>query len=94
MKKVFLTFDYELFFGKDSGSLDNSLLKPTDLLLDSLKENQALATFYVDTMYIERLNSLGKLKDDYKKVKRQIQRMLRDGHRVELHLHPHWNDAI
>jgi hypothetical protein len=93
MKNIFLTFDYELFLGEDSGSLENSILKPTDLLLDTLKECTAPATFYIDTIYIEKLLEHNLL-DEYKLVKLQIQRMIKEGHRVELHLHPHWYDAI
>ncbi len=93
MKNLFLTFDYELFFGEDSGSLENSILKPTNLLLDTLKECNAPATFYIDTIYIEKLLEYNLL-DEYELVKLQIQRMINEGHRVELHLHPHWYDAI
>lgn len=93
MKTIFLTFDYELFFGEDSGSLEKSILKPTNLLLDTLKECKAPATFYIDTIYIEKLLEYNLL-DEYELVKLQIQRMIKEGHRVELHLHPHWYDAI
>jgi hypothetical protein len=93
MKNIYLTFDYELFFGEDSGSLENSILKPTNLLLDTLKECNAPATFYIDTIYIEKLLEYNLL-DKYELVKLQIQRMIKEGHRVELHLHPHWYDAI
>ncbi|MGB2551770.1 GNAT family N-acetyltransferase [Campylobacter sp. MOP51] len=93
LKTIFLTFDYELFFGQDSGTLDNSILKPTNDLLEVLRECGIVATFYVDAIYIERLLDYNLL-DDYRKVKNQIQQMICQGHRVELHLHPHWYDAV
>lgn len=93
MKNIYLTFDYELFFGEDSGSLENSILKPTNLLFDTLKECNAPATFYIDTIYIEKLLEYNLL-DEYELIKLQIQRMIKEGHRAELHLHPHWYDAI
>lgn len=93
MKNIFLTFDYELFFGEDSGSLENSILKPTDLLLDTLNKCNLQATFYIDTIYIEKLLEHNLL-DAYEKVKKQIQKIVLEGHRAELHLHPHWYDAI
>lgn len=92
IKNIYLTFDYEIFFGKNSGSLVESLIKPTDLLLDTLYKNQISATFFIDTIYIEMLLKYNFL-DDYILIKKQIQRMIMEGHRVELHLHPHWYDA-
>lgn len=92
IKNIYLTFDYEIFFGKNSGTLMKSLIKPTDLLLDTLHKNQITATFFIDVIYIEMLLKY-KLFDDYAAIKRQIQRMVMEGHRVELHLHPHWYDA-
>ncbi|QKF61462.1 GNAT family N-acetyltransferase [Campylobacter curvus] len=92
-KTILLTFDYELFFGDDSGTLENSILKPTSILLDSLNKSGIKATFYIDTIYIERILDLN-LKLEYNLIKKQIQDMVRTGHRVELHIHPHWYDAI
>lgn len=92
IKKIYLTFDYELFFGKSSGSLEKCVLNPTNELLNELKKHRILATFFIDAIYIEKLLEY-KLFDDYIAIKKQIQQMVMQGHRVELHLHTHWYDA-
>ena len=54
-KKILLTFDYELFLGAKSGSVDNCLIVPTDMLLDVMERHQTKAIFFVDTTYIMRM---------------------------------------
>ena len=31
--------------------------------------------------------------DQYAQVKNNIQELIKDGHDIEMHLHPHWIDA-
>lgn len=93
---IFVTLDYELFFGK-SGSVEHCLIKPTDSLLESADEFNIKLNFFVDAGYLVKLQELKKeapqLQKDYQKVKEQIQRLVKNGHRVELHIHPHWEDS-
>ena len=91
-KKIILTFDYELFFGKECGTLDNCILKPTDKIIEVCKKNHIRTTFFVDVLYYQKLLEFG-LMDQAMAIKKQLQRLIKNSHRIELHLHPHWLDA-
>lgn len=97
-KNILLTFDYELFLGKKSGTVENCLLKPTNQLLEILEKRKAKAIFFIDTTYLQRLISISKTnkeaKNDFEKITKQLVRMAREGHYLYHHLHPHWLDAI
>jgi hypothetical protein len=91
MKKLILTFDYELFLNK-SGSIENCLLNPVKKLRKTLIDNNINAVFFIDVLYLWRLKKDG-LSASFKVVKENIQSLILDGHDIELHLHPHWIDA-
>jgi hypothetical protein len=86
------TYDYELFF-KDSGTVENCLIKPTNLILDFFKKNNQYGTFFIDALFLEKLQSIQEQKSEYEKIINQIHRMISEGSRIELHLHTHWLDA-
>lgn len=96
-KRILLTFDYELFLGAKSGSVDNCLIVPTDMLLDVMERHQTKAIFFVDTTYIMRMselaNSNSNVKCDLEKIKQQLIRIVKSGHKIYHHIHPHWVDA-
>ncbi len=95
-KNLLLTYDYELFLGNRSGSVDECLLKPTYQTLDILKKYNAKAIFFVDTTYLLQLKTyfhIKECKDDFEKVIHQLQQIIKTGHYVFPHLHPHWLDA-
>lgn len=98
MKNILLTFDYELFLGDRSGSVENCLIKPTDLILDVLTRNNAKAIFFIDTTYLFRLNELAEkyteCKQDLEKIISQLSNLVHNGHYIFHHLHPHWLDAV
>jgi hypothetical protein len=91
---VFLTFDYELFFGSASGTVQKCLIEPTNRLLDLSRKYHVPMTFFVDIGYIialeRQLNDFSILKMDYDLVIDQIQEMIVAGCDVQLHIHPHW----
>lgn len=91
MKKILLTFDYELFL-LQSGSIKNCILKPVDLLLKTFNGTNIKAVFFVDILFLIQLEKEG-LKNDYELIENNIQLLVEKGHQVELHLHPHWMDA-
>lgn len=94
MSYCFLTFDYELFLGRQTGSVRNCMIAPTEIILTHLKNRNAKATFFIDVLCYLRLrheNDVTRKEADL--IKKQICNMVLDGHRVELHLHPHWQDA-
>lgn len=86
------TYDYELFF-KISGTVEKCLIQPTDLILDFFKKNNQCGTFFVDAIFLERLKEVDEEKTAFAKIVSQLQRMVLEGSRIELHLHPHWLDA-
>ena len=94
-KKVIFSFDYELFFGVKSGTVQKTLIEPTNMLLDRMESVEARGNFFLDYLMFERLEQLDdeRAKSDLKLLKDQVRDMVRRGHRIELHLHPHWIDA-
>jgi len=94
-KKIILSFDYELFFGDKSGTVQKTLIEPTNALLDSMDKAGLKGTFFVDVMMLKYLKQEGveRTDSDYKLIVDQLHDLLKRGHRLELHLHPHWVDA-
>lgn len=91
-KKIFLTFDYEVFLRR-SGSINKCILKPTSLIIDKLQRNNIKAVFFIDILQLYMLRINNQI-DDYDILKNNILELLKNGHQVELHVHPHWIDAI
>jgi hypothetical protein len=91
-----LTFDYEMFSGKP-GTVENNMLLPTEKLLKTFREYKMQSTFFVETVFLLKLLKLSKkyksLEKDFFLIKKQLQQMIIDGHRIELHLHPYWLDG-
>lgn len=95
MKRVILSYDYELFFGDLSGTVQKTLITPTEMLLEQFAASNLKATFFVDYLMIKylRLNLDKRSKEDLRLIETQIQDIVKRGHRIELHIHPHWVDA-
>lgn len=90
-KNILMTFDYELFLGSDSGTIEKSLIDPVDKILELFKLHSGKAVFFVDSTFLVRLKSDSE--ELFNKVKKNIQKIIKLGHNVELHLHPQWIDA-
>ncbi len=92
-----MTLDYELFNGKESGSVNNSLITPMQELLKVLDKYNFKATVFVDTVYLNRLNEMRKvhseLNQDWKLIVSQLKNLHEKGHELQLHLHPNWLHA-
>ncbi len=97
-KLLLITFDYELFLGERSGSAQECLISPTDIIMESLKKFDLKAYFFVDTVYILKLkeealkHSL--VKADLDRITTQLIKIVESGHEIYPHIHPHWMDAI
>lgn len=94
-KKIILTYDYELFFGLKSGTVLHTLIEPTNYLLDAMDKYGQKGNFFVDWMtlkYLKEANT-GRTLSDYELIEEQLKDMVKRGHRIELHIHPHWVDA-
>jgi hypothetical protein len=97
MKNILFTFDYELFLGKKSGTVQNCLIKPTDRLRCLLKEYNCKAIFFVDTTYLLELEKKAmhfvSAREDLNAIIEQLCVLSGEGHDIFPHLHPHWLDA-
>lgn len=91
--KISITLDYELFFGCSTGTVEACLLLPTEALLKKLDPMGAKVTFFVDAGYLSRSAELGVDLENRKKVIDQLRLIISDGHDVQLHVHPHWEDC-
>jgi len=97
MKKILLTFDYELYFGSNAGTPERSIIQPTDKIRTLLAKYEVKATFFVDAGYLLKLASYQKeypaLAQDYDRLVAQIRSLVAEGHEIQLHIHPHWEDS-
>ena len=96
MKKyIIFSYDYELFFGKKSGTVLETLIKPTNLLLDGMDKYGFKGNFFVDWQMLKYLKQEGSKRtlSDYNLIVSQLRAIIKRGHRIELHIHPHWVDA-
>ncbi len=95
---LFLTYDYELFFGAPTGSVEKCLIEPTNLLREISKRTGVKMVFFVDTGYLKQLENFRskfpKVETEYQLVKQQIETLVTEGHDCQLHIHPHWEDSF
>lgn len=90
---IVLTFDYELFFGSKTGSVQKCMLEPTERLLQLSQKYKVPMTFFVDVGLLLKMEEFPELKSDLDLVKQQIQRIQQLGSSIQLHIHPHWEKA-
>lgn len=94
---IFLTFDYELFFGSIPGSPEKCILEPTEKLLALATKHQTPMVFFIDVGYLialeRQMNEFPILKADYTKVVQQIKHIVAAKSDVQLHIHPHWEKS-
>jgi hypothetical protein len=96
-KSILFTFDYELFLGPKSGTVNDCMVKPTNKLMHLFDEHKIKnAIFFVDTTYLLRLKAQTNeaCKADFILVQNQLRELVRKGHDVFPHIHPHWMDAV
>lgn len=92
--KIYLTFDYELFFGEKSGSVQKCMIEPTNTLFELASTKNVHYTFFVDVGYLIQAEKYVELENEVASVKAQILKMIALNHTVQLHIHPHWEKAI
>lgn len=93
-KKIIVSFDYELFFGDEPGTVRKSILEPTYLLLDALDKVNGKASFFVDYLMLKYLLAENeKTRSEAMLIMEQLREIVRRGSRIELHIHPHWVNA-
>ena len=94
-KKIILSFDYELFFGDCSGTVQKTLIDPTNKILDAMDSVGFQGNFFVDWQMLKYLKEVNTKKTifDLNMIINQLKDIIERGHRIELHIHPHWIDA-
>lgn len=96
--KVFITYDYEIFFGSSTGVYTNTLINPVNKISDILGKYNVKATFFVDSGYLLKLIQLKdkytSLELEYEEVVAQLMWLKNNGHDIQLHIHPHWEDSF
>ncbi len=94
---IFFTFDYELFFGTNPGSIDKCIIEPTNRLIELAEKFDAKFTFFVDSGYVLKLQEYKEkypvLEKDYIKITEQVKILSKLGHDIQLHIHSHWEDS-
>jgi len=95
--KLLISLDYELFFGKQAGSIENCLLKPTNALVDLLKPYNIKLSLFVDAGFLYQLerhvDKFPELLIEKNKIQQQLLALSEQGHDIQLHIHPHWQDS-
>ena len=99
MKTIVLTLDYELF-GNGSGSVFYHMIEPTEKLLCIANRYGAKITFFFEVIEYWKLkeewdkgNSMGYYENPIAAIENQIRNAYKQGHDIQLHLHPQWVDA-
>jgi hypothetical protein len=86
---LLLTFDYEVFLGRNFAPADEVLFRPTDELLALCGDLGVRVTLFADvcSVWAHRRAGLDAYADAFEA---QLRAARRAGHDVQLHLHPHW----
>lgn len=91
---IYITFDYELFLGPKTGSVENCLIRPTERYLELADRLRIRYIFFVDVLYLLKLREYmanhEALEKDYHQIVNQLSEAARKGHDIQLHLHPQW----
>ncbi|TYP95622.1 Polysaccharide deacetylase [Fodinibius salinus] len=95
---IVLTLDYELYFGSKTGSVRTSIIEATEKLLSVLDKFDIKAVFFVDIGFVKRLaefkSDYPELQKDYELITNQLKKLSENGHDLQLHIHPHWEDSV
>jgi hypothetical protein len=91
-KTAILTFDYEVFMGHRTGTVENCVIRPTQEILKILRKNNGKAIFFVDSAWLIFLKE--NFHEEFITVSGQLKEIVQSGSTVELHLHPQWLDAV
>ena len=94
---IVLSLDYELFFGSHTGTVERTLLQPSQAIFELAGRHGIPLAFFVDAGFLLRLRKEGHrspaLMHDYDRVMRQLEQLVAAGHEIHLHVHPHWEDS-
>ena len=89
MINICISFDYELFFGKNYYNEEITLFQPTDRILELLDKEQVKGTFFADVCSVTQ----NKKYEKYEYVscfEQQVKKAKQNGNDIQLHIHPNW----
>lgn len=99
MKNLILTLDYELY-GNGSGNIYTHIIEPTERILVLAEQYKAKVTFFVEVVEFWRIeeewlkgNKMGYDRNPIDDIRKQLQTAYKQGHDIQLHIHPQWVDA-
>lgn len=94
---IYITLDYEIYFGENPGTVERCILQPTAELIRIAEKHGVRFSFFVDCGFILKLEEFKKkfppLEKDYQAVVNQVRYLSQTGHDIQLHIHPHWEDS-
>ncbi len=89
MLKVLLTYDYELFLGKNHSDINDILLGPTEKISNAMLEQGASGVFFADICSAIQHRNVGL--DEYSDLfDLQIKSLIQQKHDIQLHIHSSW----
>lgn len=92
--KAYITLDYELFMGRNVGTIKNCLINPMNALTKMLDIYGIKCNIFVDAAYLLKLHQLKdefiQIEEQYKLLTKHIQDLSKQGHAIQLHFHPQW----
>lgn len=95
--RLLITLDHELFFGSRVGTVEHCMLRPVEALKQVVDRHGVKLTLFVDAGYLVHLRKQAadtpELKEDYEQIGDQLTTLVDQGHDVQLHIHPHWEDS-
>ena len=91
---IYITLDYELFLGKETGSVTNCIIRPMAELNKISEKYNVFYTIFIDSAYLLRLYDIKsqskELQKDWTNVCQNLKELAQKGHDIELHFHPQW----
>ena len=91
MRKIILSFDYEIYF--DGKNNYQSLISNTHEILRIADRHSIKCVFFVDAFYVYQLKKAN-LETAYDDICNQLKTMQSKGHELQYHFHPHWLNAV
>lgn len=94
---IYITLDYEIYFGENHGTVEKCILYPTSELIRISEKHNVKFVFFVDSGFILKLQEykqkFPQLEKDYEAITSQVKYLSETGHDIQLHIHPHWEDS-
>lgn len=95
--KILITLDYELFY-ENNPKPEDCIIKPMQEILKIVDPLGVKLVLFVDVGYLKCLekykNEFPVLENDYQLITGQLKDLCANGHEVQLHIHPHWEDTV